>query len=270
MKKILIILIILSLFTLEFKSQVRDSLIQLYSGIGDTIDYVDREIFELYQNIDGYEYAQLYSRDKNILVSKIVCTSNSLSYDTLLIQDITNLSDMRSKLSLFIVENDKRFDSPPEVFIFTSSGNSYEGKLDMFSKQFFFLTSNTNYVSEKNSSFKFKTPIANVDSVMIGMKKNMLPYVGGGAFLGFLSGFLIGTATFEDDMGADKEVKWAVSGAIGALVGTFLGWLIGESVPNDYQTIQLYNRDSIIKLKDFAAYDFQYNKSSKEKYVEVP
>ena len=270
MKKIIFILLTTILLGSQLQSQQRDSLIQLYSGIGDTIDYVDREIFELYPNIDGYEYAQLYSRDKKFLVSKIICSNTAMPYDTVLIENITRLSDMRGKLSLFIVENDKRFNSPPEAFISTASGNSYEGKLDMFGKRFLFLTSNTNYVSGENPSFKFKTPIAKVDSVMIGMKKNMFPYVGGGALLGLLSGFLIGTATFEDDMGADKEVKWAVSGAIGALVGTLLGWLIGESIPNDYLTIRFNTPDDVIKLKGYAAYDFQYNKSSKEEYDEVP
>ena len=67
------------LFTLSVNTQPqnRDSLIQLYPGMGDKLDFIDREIFGLYPDVEGFEYAQLYSRDKNFFVSKITFSTSS-------------------------------------------------------------------------------------------------------------------------------------------------------------------------------------------------
>ena len=85
MKITIYILLIIVSCSQFLRSQQRDSLIQLYSGIGDTIDFIDREIFDLYPDIEGYKYAQLFNRDDEFLVSKIVYSNNTIRNDTTLV-----------------------------------------------------------------------------------------------------------------------------------------------------------------------------------------
>ena len=263
------LLLSLTLFTSVILSQERDSLIQLYSGIGDTIDYIDKEIFGLYLNIDGYKYAQLFSRDKKYLVSKISYIKNERLSDTILVESLSRFYNMRFQLSQFIIDNDNKFESPPNASIFTDSDNIYNGKLEMFSKHFLFLNSDDDYLTGSSSPFRYKTPIAKVDSLTISFKRDVFPYVGYGALCGFALGIIGGIATFNDDMGADKEVKWVVTGGIGALVGGLLGWLIGESLPLDYINIKINSPNDVAKLKDYSAYYFQHDESVEKNYVEL-
>ena len=124
-------------------------------------------------------------------------------------------------------------------------------------------------LSDEYSPFYFKSSVEKIDSMMIPIEKNLLPYIGGGAFIGFLGGFAIGKSIFEDDMGAKKETKWMAIGGIGALVGALFGWVISEAIPNDYITIQFNTPYDVTKLKDYSAYYFQYNKDIEDKYAEL-
>ena len=269
MKKIIYVLLTFILFITITFSQNNDSLIQLYPGMGNTLDFVDREIFGFYPDIDGYKYAQIFSQEKKYLVSKIVCINNGFSRDTVIVEDISKLSKMRAQLNQFAIQNDKKLESPINASIFTSNSNKYDGKLMMFSKKFLYLASDINYSVENYSPFYLKSSIESIDSLMIPEGKNLFPYIGGGAFAGFLAGFLIGTSIFEDDMGANKEVKWMVTGGIGAIAGALLGWIIGAAIPNDYITIKFNSPYEVTKLKDYSGYYYRYDKSIEEKYVEL-
>ena len=253
-------------FSICLRSQERDSLIQLYPGMGDTLDLIDRDIFGLYPDIEGFQHAQIFSRDNKFIISKIRYNKNGLTTDTIVVEDFFKYSAMLSK---FIIENTKKIESPLETSIFTKRGANYNGKLEMFSKRFIYFYSDMNYSSRKQSTFHYKTDIKNIDSLMIPKVKNLFPYIGGGAFAGFFAGFFIGKATFEDDMGADKEVKWMISGGIGALIGGLLGWLIGEEMQNDYITIQFNTPFDVTKLKEYSAYYYQGNLSIEKQYIEI-
>jgi len=267
MKNIIYILISLVLLTSSLFPQKKDSLIQLYYGMGDTIDVIDREIFDLYQDIDEYKYAQLFIRDKKNLVSKITYLNSDILSDTVLIDDISKYSELNYNLNRFNIENDQKFESPLDASVFTKTGNTYDGKLEMFSKKYLYLNSDFNYSTGSTSPFKFKASVSNVDSLMLPLKPSVLTYVGYGALGGLGIGLVAGIATFKDDMGASKEVKWLATSAIGAGIGLLLGWLIGESIPPDIITIKFNSPYDVSKLRDHTAYYYGYDKSMEEKYV---
>jgi len=269
MKKLIYMLLTFVVFISFPYSQERDSLIQLYSGIGDTIDFIDREIFDLYPDIEGYKYAQLFSRDKKFLISNINYSNGGRLCDTILVEDISTFYNMRFQLSQFVVENEKEFASPNDAFVLTNTGNKFYGKLKMFSKRYLYLNSDFNYLTGNSSGFDYKTPLSQVDSIQIAIKPNVGPYVGYGALGGFALGLIAGIATFNDDAGADKEIKWLAASAIGAAAGLLIGWLIGESLPPDFVNIRFSTPYDVIKLKDYSAYYFQYDKTLEEKYVKL-
>ncbi|MCW8809747.1 MAG: hypothetical protein OQK52_05430 [Ignavibacteriaceae bacterium] len=269
MKNIICLLVSFTFLSSLLFSQQKDSLVQLYPGMGDTLDFVDREIFGLYPDVEGFDYAKIFARDSKFLVSEISYFNKGFSADTIIVEDFSKLSKMRAQLNQFAIQNDKKLESPINASIFTTNSNKYDGKLMMFSKKFLYLASDINYSVENHSPFYLKSSIESIDSLMIPEETNLFPYIGGGAFAGFLAGFLIGTSIFEDDMGANKEVKWMATGGFGALAGALLGWVIGAAIPNDYITIRFNSPYDVIKLKDYSAYYFRHDKSLKEKYEEL-
>jgi len=269
MNRIIYILISSVILTSSILPQERDSLIQLYSGIGDTIDFIDREIFGLYPDVNGYKYVQLFKRDGEFLVSKITYLDDGILRDTLIIEDYYQLYFLRQNVTKILMGNDKKLNSPLDASVFTNTGAQYDGRFEMFSKRYLYLNSDFNYLKDNSSAFDYKTPFLIVDSIQIAVKSNDGPYVEYGALGGFALGLIAGIATFNDDMGADKEIKWVVTGGIGAIVGGLLGWLIGESLPPDIVNIRFNTPYDVTKLKDYSAYYFQYNKTLEEKYVEL-
>ena len=264
---VVFILITLSVNT---QPQNRDSLIKLYPGMVDTLDLIDREIFEIYPDIEGFEFAQLYSRDKKFFVSKITFSTHYKSKDKVLIEDISVFKDLQMRLYQIILNNEKSFRSPLNASVYLNTGNNYDGKLEMFSKHYLYMNSDQNYLSADSSQLRFKTPFISVDSLKIqGLKPNLGPYLGYGALGGSILGFVIGYATFDDDWGLPKESKWLISAGIGAGIGFFLGWIIGEVVSPGIITLKINTPNDILKIKQYAPYYFNYRKSLEESYVEL-
>ncbi len=269
MKSIIYTLICLTILVSSLFPQDKDSLIQLYKGMGYKIEYIDREIFNIYQEIEGFEYVQLFLRDKKSLVSKIRLSKNEIFSDTAIVEDISRLNELHLELTKFKMENDEKFANPPDASVFTNAGNNYDGKLEMFSKGHLFLYSDLNYLSGNSSPFNFKIRVTSLDSLMVSVKQSVGQYVGYGAGAGFLIGFIAGYASFDDDWGAKKEVKWLISSGIGAGIGLLLGLLISESIPPDMVTINFNSPYDVIKLSDHSAYYFGYDKTLEEKYIEM-
>ncbi len=271
MKNFLYIIVILVFVSSAQFPQERDSLIQLYSGIGDTIDFVDREIFGFYPDIDGYKYSQLFERDRKYLVSKITYLDDGVLRDTVIIEDFSQLFFLRQNLSKFKLENDKKFESPFNVSVFTKAGNNYDGKLEMFSKSYLFLYSDLDYIFNRSSRFN-KIPFLRIDSLIIqGFKPNVGPYIGYGALAGSVLGLGIGlywinTENFWEGYGIYIV---GITTLIGAGVGALFGWVIGETLPPDIINVRFNSPYDVIKLKDYSAYYFQYDQLLEEKYVEI-
>ena len=202
-------------------------------------------------------------------MSKITYLDDGILRDTLIIEDYHQLYFLRQNVSKILMENDNKLKSPSDASMFTNTGAKYDGKFEMFSKKYLYLNSDFNYLNANSSGFDYKIPFSLVDSIQIAVKSNDGPYVEYGALGGFVLGLIAGIANFNDDAGADKEIKWVITGGIGAIVGGLLGWLIGESLPPDIVNIRFNTPDDVIKLKDYSAYYFQYNKALEEKYVEL-
>jgi len=239
--------------------------------MGDTLDFVDREIFELYQDIEGYKYAQLFLRDKKYLVSKITYLNNGILSDTVLIDDISKFSELNYNLSRFEIENDKKFESPLDASVFTNAGNNYDGKLEMFSKRHLFLYSDLNYLTGNSSPFNYKVPVSRTDSLMISVKPSLGPYIGygalGGVGLGLAAAlFWINTANLRE--GYEIYVVGTTT-LVGAAVGVLVGWIIGETVPPDIINIQFNMPYDITKLRNHSAYYFRYEDSLEQRYIEI-
>ncbi len=174
-------------------SQEQDSLIQLYPGIGDTIYFFDREYFELFQQIDGFEYAVLYIRDNKELISKVTFKSESMFHDTFFIQNLSVLENVRSTIKKIDAENNKNLNSPSDVIILTKDENKYKGLLEMFSEENLYLLSN------EHLDYRYKIPVSRVDKIIISGESKALSTMGWGALIGLGIGVAIGIAIAPSD-----------------------------------------------------------------------
>ena len=279
MKTVLLLILLFLFSSLQMKAQNQDSLIQLYKGMDDTIDFIDREMFDLFPDIEGFKYAQLFIRNNQSLVSKITCLENGIEKRLSLMENISKLSKINSKLYKLEEENINKSENPPEASLSIRNENILNGKLKMFSKKYLFLDSkvdNSNYESQLSY---YKVPLTQVNYLHLtqenGFEKN-LKYIGYGALGGGALGFLIGYAA--DDNGQlsgwemlDDFERAAVAGLIGIGVGALVGLIIGEIAEPFYSefTITFNSPNDILKLKEYSAYYYQQDKTLEEQYIEV-
>ena len=270
--QIFLIFLIVTIGSINSQIMEKDSLIQLYPGMGDTLDLIDREIFELYKDFDDYKYAQLFLRDNKFFISKIYSQYGKVR-DKVLVEDISEFKDLQIKLYQIILDNEKKFQSPLNTSVFIVDGHNYNCKLEMFSKKYLYFNSEIDYLTGNSSAFRFKTPLQKVDSLRIqAQKPNLLPYVGYGGLGGAAIGVLIGVYwanNYENLYEGHDKYLIGISGLAGAGIGAFVGYIVNTIVPKDFISIKINSTNDLIYLKDYAPYYFNYRKSLEESYVEL-
>lgn len=270
-KFILYSICLIFILSLNSLAQERDSLIQLYPGMGDTLDFIDRKIFDLYKDFDKFKYAQIYSRNNKFFVSKITHSKYGKARDKVLVEDISKFKELQMELDQIILENEKKFQSPLNASIFLHNGHSYTAKLEMFSKKYLYFNSDIDYLTGNSSPFRFKTSLKQVDSLKLQAKKpNLLPYVGYGSLIGAGIGALTGVILISSEswMVSDGAILGGAT-LIGWGVGALIGLVIGSVTPTEFITIKFNSPNDILKLKNYSAYYFNYRKSLEESYVEL-
>lgn len=255
-------------------SQEQDSLIQLYPGIGDTLNIFDRNYFKFYPQFDGFEFAVYYTRDNEFLVSKVTYIENGIRADTTFVQPLSTLSTIRSRMKLLNIENRKKFKSPGEAIITLKNGEKYNGELKMFSKDYLYLFAEDNWVySTKNERYKIK--LADVDSIIILGESKVLSSMGWGALIGLAVGGVIGFvggATADEQSGfinfSTEEGALFLGGFFG-LIGGIVGLIAGLSSSTDDEFIQYNSQEELIRLNDYAEYYFIYDEVIENIYPEI-
>ncbi len=244
-------------------SQEQDSLIQLYPGIGDTIYFFDREYFELFQQIDGFEYAVLYIRDNKELISKVTFKSESMFHDTFFIQNLSVLENVRSTIKKIDAENNKNLNSPSDVIILTKDENKYKGLLEMFSEENLYLLSN------EHPDYRYKVPVSRVDKIIISGESKALSTMGWGALIGLGIGVAIGLAAADGEGFISPGATVAAAGVGFSLIGAILGLIAGLAGSESDQEIQIDKDNDILQLKSIAYYYFIYDEGIENDYAEI-
>ncbi len=262
MKKNIYTTFILTLFAINLTAQESDSLIQLYPGLGDTLDSFDASYFELFQNIDSLEQAVFYIRKNQRLLSKVKYTENGKTKDTTFIQPLSALDKVREKIAEIQKENEKKYESPREFIIETKNGTNYLCEIKMFNKTMI-------YCSTVNNS-NFKIAHSNIERLTLVGETNTWSCMGYGALIGLgfgLIGAILGSQSKGGGIGAGAgfiigiPLVTIISGIAGLIVGLVTSGSDEEFII-DYQT-------DLIQLKPFVKYYFKYNESLEEQYVEV-
>ena len=259
-------------------AQVPDSLIQLYPGMDDTITYVDRTYFGLYNQISGFQSAVVYIKDGEELISKIRYEENGELKDTILINDLSVLESTREKIELLLQEYDQELKEPYEVELRTYNGSKYMGILEGFSKKYLYLKSDKNFLAGESGGFKYKISAVDVDEIVIKGKSDYLTPILWGSGIGFLTGFLApigfgGLVSESLDEEYKPEIKitseWVAFAFVFAMLGAAIGAGIGWLSANNDETIRFKTDQSVIRLKEYARYHFKQDKPFDEYYYEI-
>jgi hypothetical protein len=268
-KKIIYIIICLLFFTQQFLSQEKDSLIQLYSGLGDTLDRFDRDYFELLQNIEGFKSATFYIRDNKYLVSNVVFIDNGNLYDTISIQNISALQEARSKIGQSLLENETKYNSPREVIISTRNGKTFSGNLDMFSKDNLYLSSIQDFQTGESTDQNFLIPVFEIDTITFVGESNVLSSMGWGALIGFALGVTIGFVSGSDSgesLSFPAPAKAGLAGGGLGLIGGIIGLIFGLTSSADDEVFRVESQSDVLKLKDYAKYHLRYDEAIEQEY----
>ncbi len=254
LKNLIYVLLMFIFFITSAYSQQKDSLIQLYPGLGNTIDQFDRNYFELFQNIEGYQHAVFYIRNGEELISKVSFKSNDVKKDTAFIQKLSALDDARQKIGEIRIENEKKYESPREFLIETKNGTKYICEIEMFSKTMI-------YCNASNNS-KFKIDHTDIETLTLTGETNTWSCMGYGALIGLGIG-LIGAVASNEGYALifGTPIVTILGGMVGLIAGIFTS--TGDEVYSiDYQ-------NDLIQLKPFVKYYFRYDESVEEEYVEI-
>lgn len=252
-------------------SQEQDSLIQLYPGIGDTLNIFNRNYFNFWPQIDGFEFAVYYTRDNEFLVSKVTYTENGIRADKTFVQPLSTLITIRSRMERLDIENHKKVESPCEAIITVKNGKEYKGVLEMFSKDYLYLIAEDNGV-HSNINSRYKIKLVDVDSIIILDESNILSTMGWGALIGFALGGVLGLASGGISSGivqfSPLEAAAFLGGFFG-LIGGIVGLIGGLAESTDDEFIQYNSNEDLIRLKNYVKYYFIYDEVIENRYVEI-
>ncbi len=273
---ILSLIVIAPLF--QILTQNRDSLIQLYPGMEDTINYIDRSYLGLYKQIEGYEYSSVFIRNEEQLISRITFSENGTLKDTVLVNDLSVLGNTRLKIKQIENENDKKIKSLHQVAVITNGQEKYEGLLEGISKDYLYLHEDKNIPTNKDSKLNFRIPLSKIDQVLIRGESNYLKPVLWGTGIGFATGVLalIGFSVLaQESLHPDSEPQVKLgseliaSGFVCAIIGAGIGYIIGWLSAEKDVSVRFDSERSVLGLKDYAPYNFQYLNALNENYDEI-
>ena len=270
---IYLIVSLICLSTFIYPQQI-DSLIQILPGteIGDTIDLFDREFFNLYPNVEGFQEASLYVRDNDKLVSRMKLKISNVIIDSVNIYSLAVLRQQRLNLTKLEAENDKKSEIKPDAVISLKDGRSINGQVIMFSKSDLYFYSEGNIANEISPTDALKIPALKINEVNILGQNKTWSHAGWGALWGVGIGGIIGFVTGDDESGFlqfTKEEKALLVGSLFGLVGGIIGLISGISSSTDDNIIHFNSNLNLLKLKDYSKYNFRYDENINKDYKEL-
>jgi hypothetical protein len=256
-------------------SQGLDSLIEINTEIGRTIGTFDNQYYGLFNQIEGFQKAELFIRDNKYLVSKIFFFSQNKMLDTILVQPLAVLDSLRLQVNLIQEEYDDKLDFPVKVKIKDLIGNKYEGELEMFSKQYFYLYSEDGIITHNTSHLRVKIPVSDIESIVVFGGSKVLSSMGWGALAGFILGVYGSTDASTQSSGLlgkgdmDDFTYSTCMGLLGASAGAFYGLIVGLILPSSEELIEFNSIYDLIKLKEYVKYNPGDKSPPGAKYFQV-
>jgi hypothetical protein len=270
--KIFYLLLAVTFVSLPLHPQEKDSLIQLYPGLGNTIDLFDREFFNLYSNIEGFQEASLYIRNNNKLISRLKLKISNEIIDTTFIQPLAILDKVRLNIAKLDNENNKKLGIETDAIVSLKDERLIKGRLSMFSKSNLYLISENEDENKILQSDALKIRLSNVNQINVLGQTRTWSYAGWGALIGLAFGGLVFLTSKEDNSTSPGIGGFGTRGLeliSGPILGGLVGLIIGSGSSTDDEIIQIESQYDFLKLKDYAKYYFRYDESVEQEYTSI-
>lgn len=260
MKRYIEILLVLLITQLAF-SQLQDSIIQLTTDIGDTLDSTEKEYYNLYSHYDRFKHLVVFSSGDSCIAIKITyIDSSEVQKDTIVYKDLAFLEILRSQINEIekkeLDENrSNKYSTTQPVIIHLKDGINYQGKLIDVGKDNIVLitsaiTSDSINLSLTDTLILFSQDLKSVTIDRSDESTEVLIY----STLGFAAlGVIIGFAS-GDDPPSDEFLNFSFTAGekatILGILGGVIGFLAGLLFDTE-ETIDINSAEDLEKLKKY-------------------
>jgi len=256
------ILLIQILLNGTILSQNVDSLIQVYPGIGDTLNLFNRTYIGLFPEVKNFDYAVFYIRNKDSLVTKIYYSANDTTKETIRVQNILSLDSIYKIIQAIDSINNELRNLRNNIYFETKEGNWIEGQLEMFDNKYIYVHSD-NVTADHVGQMRYRIPVSSINWLTIEGESytlmGMLTGSAAGGIIGAIAYSLIRKKQNNDSFNScfadanNAATAFAVCAGI-TLGGFLIGTLIGSSQSTDDNVIYFDTDMDVLKLSGYSYY----------------
>ena len=272
------------LFSTFVFPQSVDSLIQIYPGIGDTIDAFTSNYIGLFPEIKDFSYAVFYVRDHKSLITKIYSSNDYSLNEIIRIHKLSSIDSLQFIIHQIDLINLKLLNEPRDFSLFTNEGNFIEGEIEMFDENYIYVIAE-GVRADHLGRMKYRIPVKDISEINLEGSSNVLLGVCIGGAAGAIIGLVVmnsvaNSAKTKEANNFDESVSncssklgagLAGATAFGAITlgGLLIGAIIGVTTSTDDELVKLQNEKDVLKLTGRVAYVLNKESIKKIKYYEV-
>jgi len=257
--------------------QQADSLIQVYPGIGDTLNLFNRTYIGLFPEVKNFDYAVFYISNKDSLVTKIYYSANDTTKETVRVQNILSYDSIYTIIRAINSINYELRKLRNNIYFETKEGNWIEGQLEMFDEKYIYVLS-ANVRADHVGQMRYRIPVSSINWLTIEGESytlmGMLTGSAAGGIIGAIAYSLIrkkqdGSSLKSCTADADNAAT-ALAVCAGITLGGFLiGTIIGSSQSTDDNVIYFETDMDVLKLSGYSYYVLDKEMLNERKYFDI-
>jgi len=280
-KYILITQLLFSAFVLP---QGVDSLIQIYPGIGDTVDSFTSNYIGLFPEIEDFNYAVFYVRNNESLITKIYTSPSDSSNEIILIRKLSSIDSLQYIIRQIDLINAELLNERRDFSLFTNDENYIEGEIEMFDENYIYVIAE-GVRADHLSRMKYRIPVKDISEINLEGSSNVLLGMCIGGAAGAVIGLVVANsiknsaetneANSVSNAASNCSSEFGASMAAGAafaaitLGGFLVGTLIGVTTSEDDEVFNFYNEKDVLKLTGRVAFVLKKESGIKENYFDI-
>jgi small nuclear ribonucleoprotein (snRNP)-like protein len=259
--------------------QQADSLIQIYPGIGDTLNFFSRTYIGLFPDVKDYKYAIFFIRNNDSLVTKIYSSTEDSSFQLIRVQSLSALDSIRNIIELIDQINSRLKDIKHDFYLITKNGNEIEGQLKMFDDKYLYIIAE-NVRADHVGKIHYRFPVSKVSEFILEGNSNVVIGMCVGGMVGSAIGWIVAEGIKNSEPEGDNSINSCASGvatgasaaaAFGAIAlgGFLIGTITGVATSTDDEIIIINSERDLLKLKGYSAYVLDKEKLKNNKYLDI-
>jgi len=263
MKKYFIsVLILISAFGPAFiVAQINIAPVRISPEIGDTINLDERNYYNLFPEIRGFESATIYQGDSTTIAKIIFVNDKGILKDTIFSHPRDYTGNLTASIRQINVERLDNYNSIDKITVTKLDGNEYIGKLLAVQDSSFIICPDTitNACTFNFIKTYIKMNSQEVESVLLqfGYWSDAGTAASIGGIVGLcIGGFIGGSQPVQGGLysGLTELSNTFYGGLLGMLAGATLGFGLGLILATPDETIEINSAADIELLKEYLPY----------------